>query len=321
MARWTYPLTAVAGIVAVTLAGCTSQSETTPADNAGGSTTQGEVTHYPLTMDNCGEDIGFDSAPERVVLLESAPVTILDRIGALDTVIARAGAFPPGYYDADLEQRIDAIDSLSDDIDGSGHLQITPEAAIAYEPDLARLPDGLSRAGLLDGDAHTLIQPNYCPTGEGDATFDSLYEQVLDYGQIFDRLDEAEQLVTDLQGRVTAVETETAGGPERTAAVLYPSVGGGPLYAYGRASMAQPQLDAAGLTNVYLGRDPDVLILLYQDEEEGILEEVTNLPGSDALRALDNDDVLVQLFNFTEPVSPLTVTGLEQIAEQFGTGS
>mgnify|MGYP002714923003 CR=1 FL=1 len=70
------------------------------------------------------------------VLVESAPVTTLDGIGVLERVVSRAGAFPPGCYDEDLAARIEAIPTLSDEIDASGHLQISQEMVIAQQPDI-----------------------------------------------------------------------------------------------------------------------------------------------------------------------------------------
>jgi iron complex transport system substrate-binding protein len=330
MARATRSL--AAGALALALTGCAASAQE-PAD----ASAEGEGTAYPLNLDNCGEEVVFSSAPERVVLLESAPVTILDGLGVLDRVVARAGTFSPEYYSDDLNGRIDGIEMLSDEIDTAGHLMINAEVVLAQQPDLTLgLPDGLTRDGLRDGGSNTLVQPVYCAAGVGDTSFASLYEQIGTYGEIFDRGAEAEELVADLTARVAAVEEATADAPERDAAVLYPSVGGGPLYAYGRASMAQPQLDAAGFTNVFddttervfevsieelIARDPDVLVLLYQGDDAGVQEEVASLPGSDSLRALENGDVLVQLFNFTEPPTPLSVTGLERIVERFGAGS
>lgn len=329
MTAWTRPLAATAAAVALILSGCSTPST---APSAGPAVASEGATSYPLTVSNCGVDVVFDGPPERVVLLETAPVTILDGLGVLDRVVSVAGTFDPDYYSPDLAQRIGAIEKLSEDIDASGHLMISAEVVFAQEPDLVLgLPGGLTREGLLDGGANTLIQPVYCPTGVGETSFESLYDQVKAYGQIFDRNAEAQRVVDDLTSRVAAVTAATSGAPERTAAVLYPSVGGGPLYAYGRASMAQPQLEAAGFTNVFddtaervfevsieelIGRDPEVLILLYQGDQDGVLAEVTSLPGSDAIRAIDNGDVIVQLFNFTEPPTPLSVAGLERIVER-----
>uniref|UniRef100_UPI00315897FA ABC transporter substrate-binding protein n=1 Tax=Microbacterium sp. CPCC 204701 TaxID=2493084 RepID=UPI00315897FA len=324
-------LAAALAALALTMAGCAETSAPRAADAEPG------ATRYPLTVENCGEKVVFDAPPERVILLESAAVTILDGLGVLDRVVARAGSFPDGYYDADLTRRIEGITSLSDDIDASGHLTMSTEVVLAHEPDLALgLPEGITREALRDGGVNTLVQPVYCTSGESDASFGTLYEQIRMFGAVFDRADEAQAIVNDLESRVTAVEDATADAALRTAAVLYPSIGGGPLYAYGRASMSQPQLEAAGFENVFadtaervfevsieelIARDPDILVLLHQGDADGAVAELARLPGSEALRAVQQGDVLPQLFNFTEPPTPLSVTGLEKIVEWSEAGS
>jgi iron complex transport system substrate-binding protein len=151
------------------------------------------------------------------------------------------------------------------------------------------------------------------------------------------RENRAEEAITDLQADLAEVEAEVGNGTGRTAAVLYPTVGGGTTYAYGTRSMAHPQLEAAGFENVFadvdervfevtleelLGRDPDVLVLLHSEGEPGPVEDaVTRLPGAGELTAVRNGDVMTQLFNFTEPPSPLAFEGLERIVERFGPGS
>lgn len=316
-----------APVLLTSLAACGSTGTDSAADGA-----------YPVTVENCGVDVVFEQQPERVVLLETAPVTILDGLGVMDSVVSLAGVFDPAYYSDDLNAKIDEIPTLSDDIDASGHLMLSQEVVIAEQPDLVLgLPDGVTREGLDSAGANTIIQDIYCPEGPEEATtFDTLYGQVDEYGQIFGKQTEADELNASLKERVKKVTDQTADGPERTAAVLYPTVGGGPLYTYGNTSMAQPQLDAAGFTNVFeeqdervfevsieelIDRDPDVLVLLGQGEELDELEvEVERLPGSDSLTALEDGNVLAQQFNFTEPPSPLAVDGLERIVDEFGTG-
>jgi iron complex transport system substrate-binding protein len=333
MSRARRLLVATGFLLALVLVGCAAPATVVPESERA----SGGRTSYPLTVSNCGEEVRFTGPPQRVVLLETAPLSILDGIGVLDRIVARAGVFSNEYYDPQLQRRLDGIEMLSDDIDAAGHLMISAEVVLAQTPDLALgLPEGLAREGLREGGANTLIDPVFCPTGVGDASFEALYEHVLSYGRIFDRTQEAMRLVDALQRRVEAVMDAAVDARPRTAAVLYPTIGGGPVYAYGRASMAQPQLEAAGFTNVFddspervfevsveelIERNPDVLILLHQGADTGVLDAVRSLPGSDALRALENDDVLVQLFNFTEPPSPLSVTGLERIVERFGGGS
>lgn len=297
----------------------------------------GGGAQYPLTIENCGVDVTFDAPPERVVLLESAPVTTMYELGVVDTAVLRAGAFPEEYYSDEVNAAIDGIDSLGEDVDESGHLQISREVVIAQQPDLVMgLPDGITREALADVGINALEQPVYCPQRSAATTFDDVYEQVETYGRIFDRRNEAAAVVASLRDRVAAAEQAVADAPERTAAVLYPTVGGGSGYAYGNKSMAHPQLEAAGFTNVFgdvdervfevtleqiIEQDPDVLVLLYTDGDPAeVKDAVVDLPGAEGITAVRNDDVLVQLFNFTEPPTPLSVDGLERIVERFGPG-
>ncbi|PZF85902.1 ABC transporter substrate-binding protein [Jiangella anatolica] len=315
----------VAVALVLVAAACGSDDTRETAATSGG---------YPVTVENCGVDVTFDAPPERVVLLESAPVTIMHELGVLDAAVLRAGAFPEEYYDDETDAAIAGIESLGEDLDTSGHLQISQEVIIAQQPDLVMgLPDGITREGLDGVGIEALVQPVMCPEGVDATTFDDVYEQIETYGRIFDRADEAGALVADLQARVAAVEESVAAAPERTAAVLYPTVGGGSGYAYGNRSMAHPQLEAAGFTNVFadvdervfevtleqiIAADPDVLILLHVDGDPAAVKDaVVGLPGADDLRAVQNDDILVQLFNFTEPPTPLSIDGLERIAERF----
>src|SRR5699024_5848909 len=243
-------LGAFLGLVGLTTACGDGTAGPGGAQGAGGAATDGGG--FPLEIPNCEATLRFDAPPERIVLLESAPVTTLDGIGVLDRVVSRAGSFPPGYYDDDLAGRIEAIPALSEDIDASGHLQISQELVIAQSPDIVfGLPDGVTREALADAGAQVVVQDVYCGTDGERASFETLDATIGEYGRIFDRGAEAEALTSSLQERVAAVSDSAAALRTSTAAVLYPSVGGAPLYAYGAGCMATAQLDALGIENVF----------------------------------------------------------------------
>ena len=318
------PLAAVALIVS----GCSAPADCHASNSAAG---------YPVTVDNCGHDVEFSAPPERIVLLESAPVTILEGLGAMDGVVGRAGTFPGDYYPTELAQTIEDIPTLSDDLDASGHLQISQEVVIAQGPDLVLgLPDGVTREALADSGAQSLVDEQYCGRSEEPATFDAIYDQVDRLGTILGKTEEADTLNRSLKDRVAKVAENHVAGEAKTAAMLYPSTGDGPLYAYGTGSMAQPQLEALGLSNVFadtnervfeiqseelVDRNPDVIVILYQNATaEEMTKAVTTTPGADTISAVKAGRVLPQLFNFTEPASPLTVTGLERLSDQLDEG-
>jgi iron complex transport system substrate-binding protein len=282
-------------------------------------------------VDNCGVAVTFDRAPERVVLLKSAAVPYLHSLGVMDRVTARAGRYPAEYYDAATLSELDRIPLLTDRTDTSGHLQISKEVVISQQPDLVLGEvDNLSRDTLAAVDIPLLEEPALCPGATAVPAFDDIYAQMTTYGKVFDREAEAARAITALKERMSRIRTERG---TRTAAVLYPTVGGGVTYAYGSTSMAHPQLEAAGFTNVFAGsnervfevtleellsRNPDVLILLHSDGDPKAVEAaVTGLPGAAKLKAVSGGNVMTQLFNFTEPPSPLSVDGLERIVERF----
>ncbi|MEU4160459.1 ABC transporter substrate-binding protein [Actinoplanes sp. NPDC026670] len=287
-----------------------------------------------VTINNCGVDVSFATAPERIVLLKSAAVPYLHALGVMDKVVSRAGQYPKDYYDAATQAEIDKIPLLTDKTDTSGHLQISKEIVIAQTPDLVLGEvDNLSRDTLSAVNIPLLEEPAMCENATAVPTFDDIYRQMEAYGKVFRREAEAATAVTALKARFDTIKSSAGTGAKRTAAVLYPTVGGGVTYAYGSTSMAHPQLEAAGFTNVFadskervfevtleelLGRNPDVLILLYSDGDPKAVEQaVTSLPGAEKLKAVAAGNVLPQLFNFTEPPSPLSIDGLEKIVTRF----
>ncbi|MGW5577170.1 ABC transporter substrate-binding protein [Micromonospora chokoriensis] len=288
----------------------------------------------PVTLTNCGAKVTFTNAPKRVVLLKSAAVPYLHSLGVMDRVTARAGQYPKEYYDSATLTELDKVPLLTDKTDTSGHLQISKEVVISQHPDLVLgEANNLSRDTLSAVGIPLLEEPAMCPDSTTVPTFDDIYSQMQAYGKVFDREAEAATAVTSLKERMTTVKAEVGPTSGRTAAVLYPTVGGGTTYAYGTASMAQPQLEAAGFRNVFgdvkervfevtveelLGRNPDVLILLYNDgDPEAVEQGLTGLPGAEKLNAVRTGNVMTQLFNFTEPPTPLSIDGLERIVQRF----
>ena len=314
-----------ATVLALGLAGC-----------AGTTRTAGElpdIDGYPMVATNCGAEVTVDAPPERVVLLDSSPVAYLAELGVMDKVVARAGVYPSDYFDAATQAELARIPLLTDQLDTTGHLQISQEAVLAQRPDLVLgAAENLNRETLAAAGIPMLQEPSFCAGTPEAPTFSTISNQLRTYGKIFDVEEQAEAVARELEGQLEQL-TQTTAPARRTAAILYPTVGGGSIYAYGTRSMAQPQLEAAGLKNVFddvhqrvfevtreelIGRNPDVLVLLHSDgDPAAVADAVTSLTGASSINAVANDDVLVQLFNFTEPPSPLSVKGLERIVERF----
>lgn len=317
---------ALAGALSLVLAGCASSA----GHDAQATTSPG----YPLTIMNCGTEVTLEAAPERVVLLDSSPVTYLHMLGVMDKVVARAGTYPSEYFDAETQAEIDRIPLLTDKLDTSGHLQISQEVVMAQKPDLVLgTAEGMNRETLAASGIPLLEEPSFCPQPPENAAFADIGNQMKTYAQAFGMHEQGDMIAQELAERLKKISASVPAGKKRTAAVLYPTVGGGITYAYGTKSMAHPQLETAGFTNVFadvdqrvfevsreelIGRNPDVLILLHSAGDPAeISRAITSLKGAQSITAIANGDVMVQLFNFTEPASPLSIEGLEHIIERF----
>jgi len=328
--NWPHPrrtTTGAAGLVIALLLGllaaCGGADES--RSSAGG---------YPVTVKNCGVDVTFDQPPSRVMIVNSAPLQYLASLGVLDTLASRAGQFPSAYYSKKTMAAIDKVPSLTERLNPNGHLKISRESILEQEPDLVLgLPEGITRESLADAGIPVLEEPSFCPDGIKNPGYQTIYSQMRLYGKVFGREQQAEDAVTALKKRITKVESGLPDEPDRTAAVLWPYRGEGTVGAYGKQSMATPQLETLGFSNVFgdvdkrvfetsteelLDRDPDVIILLHTDgTDQEIKQALLDMPGAKDLSAVKNNKVMVQLFNFTEPPTPLVLDGLERVANHF----
>ncbi|TDC60135.1 ABC transporter substrate-binding protein [Actinomadura sp. GC306] len=311
-----------AGLLAAALTGCGASGS--------GSDGQGSAG-FPLTVQNCGVDVEVPEPPSRVMIVNSAPLQYLSTLGLLDRLSSRAGKFPPEYYSKETLDAVNKVPSLTDRLGSDGHLKISTEAIIAQEPDLVLgLPDGVSRESLAAVGIPVLNEPSFCPAGIQNPGYETIYSQMRLYGKVFDREAKAEQAVKDLQKRIQTVQAGLPDQKGRKVAVLWPYRGEGTVGAYGGQSMATPQLETLGAQNVFadtdkrvfevsmeelLGRDPDAIILLHTEgTDQEIRQALLDIPGAKDLRAVKNDALTVQLFNFTEPPTPLVLDGLERLA-------
>lgn len=321
-------LSVLAAATALLLGSCGSSAETaTSSSSSAGSAA-------PVTVQNCGATVTFDAAPERVVLLKSASVPYLADLGVLDKVVARAGVYPRAYYDDATWAALEKIPLLTDKVDSSGHLQISREEVLAQKPDLVLgQTDNLNREALAASDIPLLEEPALCnATGGSNPDWSTIDSQMTMYGKVFHQEEAATKANAEIDAQLASVRATVPAGEQRSVAVLYPTVGGGVTYAYGTQSMASPQVKAAGLKDVFgdvdqrvfevtreelIGRNPDVLVLLYSDgDPAAVTSAITSMTGADQITAVKNDAIVTMLFNFTEPPSPLSVDGLEMLVKE-----
>ncbi len=263
------------------------------------STEESASAAFPMTFENCGQEVTIEKLPERVVLLQGGAIPLLDAVGALEKVVSIAGKRDTGRYPDDIRAQIEQIPGIGSP---SAAQEVSLEAVIAQNPDLLQNP-----------------------------TFEDIYPQVEFYGRLFGNEDQAPAAVTDLRNRVAAVRASAQDWPDkRTAAALFVS-GGLVSGGYGAGSMQDAQMEILGLTNVFgdvpgrfiepsrettIERDPDLIIAIIDFDDIGKAAGVIrSLPGAERITAVRNDDILELPFEFTDPPTPFSVLGLERIAK------
>lgn len=324
-------------LVALTFVGCGGGDDTSEAgaENAANSA----ESNFPLTVENCGEEVTFDEPPEEILLIGSYDVTLLGVIGALDRVVARAGDFPVDLFDDATRAAVEEIPQIGDtgesgapDVSLEPILDQDPDLVIGFEsPDTGVTVDSLAQSGIP-----LLVVPSFC-TDPADIPqnpdFDDIYERIEFYGQLLDLGDTSAE-VTELQDRVDAVAEAAEGAPERTAATLFGYPDATPPSAYAARSISHALMETAGFTDVFgdvdervfetnaeeiIDRNPDVIVLLYRDSDpEAVKQTFVSLPGAETLTAVQNDDILVQEFDRWTTPNLLAVDGLENLDEAFG---
>jgi len=253
---------------ALTLAACGSDSdsattaapettaaavETTaaPETTAGSETTEGghgeahgdSSTVYPLTIDNCGYELTFEKAPERVLILNGTSVAEVETFIALgleDHILANSQS----YGQSDVEGMVEKIAALpTGGLTLNESFEVPKEQTLALEPDLvistwsggfSESMGSVTRDELQSLGINSYVTPVNCaygnenPRPEDQAVYDSQtyeasFQLVEEIGMIFDVQHEAEHFLEHAREDIAAIEPP-AGDPP-SVLVAYPGMG------------------------------------------------------------------------------------------------
>ncbi|MCY4631587.1 MAG: ABC transporter substrate-binding protein [bacterium] len=309
-------------------------AEATAAEPAESDQAAAEDDGFPLTFTSCGEEFTIDSAPERVLVMETAVPSLLFAAGAIDRVVARIEDFAPEYYTSEEMAVLDAIPALQAETTSTGGAEVSMESIIDYEPDIVIGYDTetITHDALADVGIQLYVMPPFCdnpPT----PSFESIVDEVRFYGELFGTAEVANASADALEDAVaSAADAPVVEG--KTSAALYVSSDGSAVYAYSSLGMVHPLMEALGMDNVFgelservpevsieeiIDRNPEILVLLYSDLDvtpEEISALVTDLPGAGSITAVAEGAVYPLLFNFAEPPSPIVVKGLSVLSDQ-----
>ncbi len=233
--RRTLPLLVAAVLVAGPgLAGCSPAS--TPGE---------PVASSPVVVSNCGMDVTFEAAPQRVVTIKSSTTELLLALGVGGAIVGTA--FQDGPVPADIADAAAGIPSISDFVPNE-------ETVLGLEPDLVFggwesnfSSEGVGeRAELQSLGVNTYVAPSACRSIQPPKlTWDAVFGDIAEVASIF-RVD-ARALLTDQQARVDAL---LAAQPGLGRTALWYSSGDDTPYVGAGIGAPQLVLDTLGLTNI-----------------------------------------------------------------------
>ena len=206
--RWATAASAV--VLSLVVAGCGASEEVAEENTA----SRGEgSTEFPVTLDNCGQQITVDEPPQRVVSLDQDSTEILLSLGLEDRIVGTASWTDP-ILDSLAEANAD-VPRLSDNAP-------TYEVLLDSDPDFVTASFGrhfndeggvVTRERLAETGTESYLSPTDC---EGDMSIngggtrtkllrvDALHQEIRDLATVFDVPERGEQLIADLDKRADA---------------------------------------------------------------------------------------------------------------------
>ena len=314
------------------LTGCgTSHQEKSGADPSSATASAG--SGYPATVMSCAEKLTFTEAPKKVLLLGDTDASVLTTLDVLDKVAMRTGRLDTTGYDVTTATKLKALPEMESGTNATGGSSVATESILDAHIDLVIGYDrGVDRKALAKAGVKLYSPDAYCDdqTPVNHADFGLVTKEVTKVGAIFGVPERAATLNKALKEQ-TADLPKHAAGKGASAAALWLSDDGSSMYAYGRSSMSQAAFDVNGLKNVYqdnrtrvfdismedlLKRNPDwILLLSGASNADTIKTTFEHAKGASQLTAVQNGHVITMPYSLTDPASPLSIQGAQEVAK------
>ena len=269
-------------------------------------------TSYPLSINNCGMDVVFSAAPQRVVAIKSNAVELLLALGLEDRIAAVA--FQDGPVPEPWAGAAAGLQVLSDKLPAQ-------EVVLEAEPDFVFggwesnfVGDGAGeRQSWAALGIPTYVAPAACRSVRPPAlTFDQVFAEIREMGAIMDAAAAAEALVSEQQAQLANVNAD-----ERHLSAVWYSSGTKTPYVGAGTNAPAMIMNALGLSNIFAAvddgwisasweaiaaADPDVIILVdaawnSAEQKRKLLAEN---PITSQMAAVRNEQYLVVPFPASE---------------------
>ncbi|MFT8321525.1 MAG: ABC transporter substrate-binding protein [Bacillus sp. (in: firmicutes)] len=293
--------------------------------------------HYPLTVQNFtkaeggtdwkNKDQVFDKAPERIMANTRPAAELLLHLGLADKIVGVGANF--GAPDKSVEKEYAKLNILSDEYVGK-------EVTLGTNPDLV-----YGRGGLFDnadwgvGTVDTInemgVKTYVLESSVTGGTYNSIYKDIENLGNIFNVQDKAEDFTKELKERQAAIASKLASiKEEKTFAYLHMS---DPkevyVYAANKETFFNDSFKMVKLDNVFkeeagevsiemlIAANPDVLIIPdWEDTADKIKEGLYTNPKLSSMKAIKNKQIYAVDYNYMFGYGYNSIDGMEILAKE-----
>lgn len=259
---------------------------------------------FPVTVDNCGDKLTFEQAPERVVVHDLNMTEMAFALGLQPSIVGLTGI--TGWYKVAPEFK-----AAQGDIPELAPKYPTIENLVAVEPDLffAGWYYGMKPGGDVTPDTlapygiKTLILTESCvhlDKNRPAASMELLFGDMRRLGQVFGKEAEADALVEGWRTQLASIEA-MVGDNRGTRVFLYDSGDDKPFTA-GKFAIPTAMIAAAGGENIMAdmetswgttdwetvaARNPEFLVLLDYQDDAGYAKLMNFLERHPAMKETD----------------------------------
>lgn len=317
---------------ALCLTGCGTSAHEDDAQSSP-TATAAQPSAYPATAMSCAEKLTFTEPPKRVLLLGDTDASVLTTLDVLDKVAMRTGRLDTTGYDVTTATKLKALPEMESGTNATGGSSVATESILDAHIDLVVGYDrGVDRKALAKAGVKLYSPDAYCDdqTPVNHADFGLVTKEVTKVGAIFGVPERAATLNKALEEQATDLKKH-ANGRGASIASLWLPADGSSMSAYGRSSMSQAAFDVNGLKNAYqdnrtrvfdismedlLKRNPDwILLLSGSSNADTIKTTFEHAKGASQLKAVQNGHVITMPYSLTDPASPLSIQGAQEVAK------
>ncbi|MFN8440087.1 MAG: ABC transporter substrate-binding protein [Caldilineaceae bacterium] len=235
----------------------TPPASQTPSQSSAAAAGGDRQTHYPVTISDCGgRETTYDKAPERVVTIDPSVTEMLLTLGLKDKIVGYTEFFTPDRQWAATKADMATLKMIND-----GANYPSKEAIVSVKPDLITsvysyafmdpLPD---HAGWGALNIHSYQALGSCSTGGLPTDFSVLYQDMRNFGILFNVQDRAEAEIAKLQTRVAEIQKMAqSAGLAAMRIAPYDGYDQMPTY-YG--GLENAVISLAGSTYIWANNDP-----------------------------------------------------------------